>query len=292
MGTVTMMKSLLLLVAVVAIAAHATEDQRCGVDGHGDPIAKGKVGKTAIMVQNDLAPTLKLRMCHMPADPKTGISCTQQRGKIDTDYIDCPALNVTKHPERIPRGESAEVSFDDKVQTMLVVLYDAIGQFNVSSACYITKGSKGWPTEKLVMNEAWWNKLESSCVKTTIPVETERKPALEVTFMGELSGTPMGPSCNFDDPFQKAGCKAGEVNITVQGVSGSFCSPKCDASGACPTDVCPGTVAKPTCALQDQSGNKYCALVCDPTKTGITCSSDEHMTCQKIQGTGICTYYS
>merc|ERR1711966_355918 len=100
------------------------------------------------------------------------------------------------------------------------------------------------------------------------------------------------PSCHYDDPFQSAGCKAGEMNITVQGIPGSFCSPKCDASGACPTDVCPGTVAKPTCVLQDSGGNKYCGLVCDPKGKGTTCSSDEHMKCEAIQGTGLCTYYS
>jgi len=119
--------------------------------------------------------------------------------------------------------------------------------------------------------------------------------AVETTFiLGNNNSTLSfaGSKCSYDDPFQASGCKAGEMNITVQGVSGSFCSPKCDAAGECPTDVCPGTVAKPTCALQDTSGNKYCALVCDPKSKGVVCSSDEHMTCQPIQGTGLCTYYS
>merc|ERR1711865_515720 len=99
-------------------------------------------------------------------------------------------------------------------------------------------------------------------------------------------------SCHFEDPFQPAGCQTGELNITVQGVTGSFCAPKCDASGACPTDTCAGTVAKPQCVLQDGSGNHYCALVCDPKAKKTSCSSDEHMACQSIQGTGLCTYYS
>merc|ERR1712178_448269 len=102
-------------------------------------------------------------------------------------------------------------------------------------------------------------------------------PALETTFIGGMVQPLAAPSCHYDDPFQKSGCKAGEVNITVQGIQGSFCSPKCSATGECPTDVCPGTVAKPTCVLQDTSGNKYCGLVCDPNGKGTICSSDEHI---------------
>merc|ERR1712028_286779 len=71
-------------------------------------------------------------------------------------------------------------------------------------------------------------------------------PAVTVSFMGNGSSSLMpqvAASCHFEDPFQPAGCQTGELNITVQGVTGSFCAPKCDASGACPTDTCAGTVA-------------------------------------------------
>ena len=99
-------------------------------------------------------------------------------------------------------------------------------------------------------------------------------------------------SCHFEDPFQPAGCQAGEVNITITGIEGSMCTPKCNAQGACPTDVCPGTVATPTCALQDTQGNKYCALICNPAGNSTSCSHDEHMACHSISGTGVCTYFS
>merc|ERR1712072_48207 len=99
-------------------------------------------------------------------------------------------------------------------------------------------------------------------------------------------------NCHYDDPFQPAGCQKDELNITVQGVKGSFCAPECTNS-ACPTDVCPGTIAKPQCALTSTTGKKYCALVVKSCSgTGTICSSDEHMTCQPIQGVGLCTYYS
>ena len=138
-------------------------------------------------------------------------------------------------------------------------------------------------------------------------------PAIEATFIGNLSMPvflPVGAaSCHYEDPFQPAGCQSGEVNITVQNVPGSFCSPKCDSSGACPTDTCSGTVAAPQCVLQDGtplvafayrgvitsvpgSGNHYCALVCDPSSKTEACSSGEHLDCKAIQGTGLCTYYS
>merc|ERR1719487_2687237 len=76
------------------------------------------------------------------------------------------------------------------------------------------------------------------------------------------------------------------------GLSGDFCSPKCDTSGSCPSDVPSGDSATPTCALQTPFGAKYCALVCTPSdslKNGANgeCGTG---TCQSIQGTGICTY--
>ena len=101
---------------------------------------------------------------------------------------------------------------------------------------------------------------------------------------------------NLSDPFQAAGCQMDERNVTITGITGSFCAPKCGTTGACPTDTCDGTVASPQCILQDQSGDKYCALVCDPTKKApFSCSSDEHLNCQKSGSAeikGICTYYS
>lgn len=134
-------------------------------------------------------------------------------------------------------------------------------------------------------------------IDVTLTLKKSATPAIEVSLIGggNFTGVPdfSYRKCHFDDPFQPAGCLADEMNVTVQGVKGSFCAPKCDASGSCPTDVCPGTVAKPTCALQDGTGQKFCALLCNPKSNGTSvCSSDEHMTCQPIQSTGLCTYYS
>ena len=137
-----------------------------------------------------------------------------------------------------------------------------------------------------------------SIVAFSVAAVASAAPAVEVTMRPGFDLPPAlfpspKASCHFEDPFQPAGCQAGEVNITITGITGSMCTPKCDATGQCPTDVCEGTVATPTCALQDQSGNKYCALICDPSKkNGTACSHDEHMACHPISGTGVCTYYS
>merc|ERR1712072_1174858 len=47
---------------------------------------------------------------------------------------------------------------------------------------------------------------------------------------------PTPPSdSHYEDP--KDGCKSDEVKVTVQGVSGDFCSPSCGIFKRCPTDV-------------------------------------------------------
>ena len=132
---------------------------------------------------------------------------------------------------------------------------------------------------------------------STLAVASLAAPAIEVNMIKgyhvpEALFESKAASCHFEDPFQPAGCQAGEVNITITGIEGSMCTPKCNAQGACPTDVCPGTVATPTCALQDTQGNKYCALICNPAGNSTSCSHDEHMACHSISGTGVCTYFS
>ena len=58
------------------------------------------------------------------------------------------------------------------------------------------------------------------------------------------------------------GCESDEQAVRVQGLSGDFCSPKCDTQGSCPSDVPKGDTATPECALRTTTGDKYCALIC------------------------------
>ena len=92
-------------------------------------------------------------------------------------------------------------------------------------------------------------------------------------------------SSHYEDP-KPSGCQSDELAIQIQGISGDFCSPKCSGT-TCPSDVPSGVTATGTCALQDTSGNKYCALICTPGANDGACGT---ATCKSIQGTGICTY--
>ena len=58
------------------------------------------------------------------------------------------------------------------------------------------------------------------------------------------------------------GCESDEQAVKVQGLSGDFCSPKCDSSATCTSDVPKGDTATPECALRTTTGDKYCALIC------------------------------
>ena len=67
------------------------------------------------------------------------------------------------------------------------------------------------------------------------------------------------------------GCRSDEVSGSIQGANGDCCLPRA-TNNVCPTDVPQGTTAKPFAVVQDQSGNRYCALICSGMATG-TCPS-------------------
>merc|ERR1712093_750031 len=95
---------------------------------------------------------------------------------------------------------------------------------------------------------------------------------------------PPSPPSPSTTHYEKPPCQSDETTAQVQGACGSFCAPSCDTT-ACPTDVPPGTSAKPNCVLQDSStGSKYCALTCflGGCPTGATCNM--------LGLRGICTY--
>merc|ERR1712100_626064 len=71
-----------------------------------------------------------------------------------------------------------------------------------------------------------------------------------------------------------------ETEARVQGVDGSLCAPKC------PKDKPPRTLAFASCMLQDQTGDKYCALTCF---FDFMCPKDSK--CGKVGGlAGVCYY--
>ena len=93
----------------------------------------------------------------------------------------------------------------------------------------------------------------------------------------------------YEDPYSTS-CAANELNVTVTGVPGAFCSPPCNADGSCPAAPS-GATADPECALEVNGASQptYCALICTPPGTG-GCPSPA--TCQPVSGVGVCTYSS
>jgi len=74
------------------------------------------------------------------------------------------------------------------------------------------------------------------------------------------SPTPPSPTPPTKTHYEKPPCQADETEAQIQGLQGSLCAPKCNGS-TCPADK-PTCRASPQCALQDQSGDRYCALTC------------------------------
>ncbi len=75
---------------------------------------------------------------------------------------------------------------------------------------------------------------------------------------------PSTNSWSYGDP--STGCKSTELNVSITGISGDVCSPKCLAGNKCPTDLPAGVPAATVgqCVLEDQSSTpNYCVLICE-----------------------------
>jgi len=104
------------------------------------------------------------------------------------------------------------------------------------------------------------------------------------------------PKTHYGDP--KEGCLSDELEITIQGITGDFCSPMCSNTKECPVDVPSGVTSEPQCALTDASdpNKKYCALICSPTlpildQKAADAQCGQEATCKEAApGIGLCTY--
>merc|ERR1711998_704835 len=88
--------------------------------------------------------------------------------------------------------------------------------------------------------------------------------------------------------YEKPPCQDDEAKASVTDTGGSVCAPQCDGMN-CPSDVPEGVTAQPTCALSDQSGGKYCALLCQGDDE---CDNDGGAKCAFPQAgaPGICVF--
>lgn len=109
------------------------------------------------------------------------------------------------------------------------------------------------------------------------------------------SPTPPAPKTHYGDP--KAGCLTDESEVSIQGVAGDFCTPKCGLFKPCPSDIPAGVTAMPQCALQDSATHaKFCALICAPSlpildQKAADGQCGKNASCKSVQmGVGLCTY--
>merc|ERR1712013_51500 len=100
-------------------------------------------------------------------------------------------------------------------------------------------------------------------VLSIILVATNALPVLK------LDSGMFGTQTHYGNPM--SGCLSDEIAARIQGVNGDACFPQA-SNNVCPTDVPAGTTATPMAVIQDQSGNRYCGLICSGIATG-TCPS-------------------
>merc|ERR1712238_66830 len=82
--------------------------------------------------------------------------------------------------------------------------------------------------------------------------------------------------------YEQPPCQADELAVRMSNVEGTFCSSSC-AKHPCPTDVPVGVKLEPQCALQSPTGEKYCAILCNPADAeGLPCGPV--MQCATIPG--------
>ena len=103
-----------------------------------------------------------------------------------------------------------------------------------------------------------------------------------------ISATPYG------NPY--LGCNANELNLSVTGVPGLFCSPKCSVvyENGCNPAKPSGVTALPECMVGvNSTQNNYCALVCNTQASEDQCDTKHGGACHHVSGVqGICTYAS
>jgi hypothetical protein len=83
------------------------------------------------------------------------------------------------------------------------------------------------------------------------------------------------PTPGSGNHYAKPPCQADEAMARVTGTDGVCCAPACQ-DNACPTDTLDGVTAQPACALSDQSGNKFCTLLCE---SDDQCDNDNGASC-------------
>ncbi len=114
-----------------------------------------------------------------------------------------------------------------------------------------------------------------------------------VVFLAVLSALQCANPWNYGDPNANGGCKFDESSEVINGIPGSFCAPNCLAGNSCPQSFPPGVPfqTKGQCVLEINGSTTptLCVLICSPSTSG-SCGSSPYVSCEAIQGVGVCTY--
>jgi hypothetical protein len=192
-------------------------------------------------------------------DPKTGCESDEQAVQVQGikgDFCSPPCSSSDTCPSDVPSGDTAKPQCALKTTT---------GGKYCALICSQDSDCGTGSCQKIMGT--------GLCTYAASALFTSMK-----TLTAEVAVNPT----HYGDP--KTGCESDEQAVQVQGIKGDFCSPPCSSSGTCPSDVPSGDTAKPQCALKTTTGGKYCALMCSQDSDCGTGS------CQKIMGTGLCTY--
>lgn len=133
-----------------------------------------------------------------------------------------------------------------------------------------------------------------------VPLETpqlgvaqDAAPALEVSFSEEFLAQAAAPGAGHKLPYSNpatGACQKSEEKVSISGIPGAFCSPKCGPNLPCPENTHFGSTAAGQCVLETPGTSQpsQCALICHPSVGGCP----KGASCQPIQGLGVCTYAS
>jgi len=92
------------------------------------------------------------------------------------------------------------------------------------------------------------------------------------------------------------GCNPSELNLSVSGIPGLFCSPKCSViyENGCNPLKAPDVQAMPECQIGvNSTSNNYCALICNTQAAEDQCDTKGGASCHHVSGVqGVCTYES
>ena len=115
---------------------------------------------------------------------------------------------------------------------------------------------------------------------------------LNLTVTG-IEGAYCAPKCNVR---YANGCNPNELNLTVTGIEGAYCAPKCNVryENGCNPQKIADVSAMPECMIGvNSTQNNYCALICNTESSKDQCDTAGGASCHHVSGVqGVCTYES